>query len=207
FPLITWTFDPLMAKNAYFNLVYLKAMARTFLPNHYGPMDDPLNAGLPTDRFLCEWWIEEEDPWDRPETFPAALQGPLFLEAQASSDPLLPRPRLHPEVEASPQGRRALSMPWSDDGAIHRLKKPSPPWRREEAIFGLAKGTAHIEVPWDFLTLKEKDFSLAIAWRRASAAAFSYAFSQGWTAVHVERLPEEGKARYLLVPGRKGDAL
>ncbi|MBT9259383.1 MAG: hypothetical protein KM310_06460 [Clostridiales bacterium] len=207
FPLITWTFDPLMAKNAYFNLVYLKAMARTFFPNHYGPMDDPLNKGLPTDRFLCEWWIEEEDPWQRGEAFPQPLPpGPVFLEAVASSHPLLPRPRLHPDVEASPEGGEALEGTWSSDGNIRRLQRPAPSWRREEALLGLREGAAYIEIPWDFLALKDRDFDLAIAWRRASAAAFNYAFRRGWVAVHVERFPQEGKARYLLVPGQKGDS-
>lgn len=56
--LMTWTFDPLEARNAYFNLHKLGAIARTFIVDCYGPMNDALNAGLPSDRFEAEWWLE-----------------------------------------------------------------------------------------------------------------------------------------------------
>ncbi len=53
--LITWTFDPMLARNAYFNLHKLGAHARRFLPNFYGSMDDDINRGDDTDR-LEAWW-------------------------------------------------------------------------------------------------------------------------------------------------------
>lgn len=56
--LMTWTFDPLEARNAYFNLHKLGAIARTFIVDCYGPMNDALNAGLPSDRLEAEWWLE-----------------------------------------------------------------------------------------------------------------------------------------------------
>ena len=34
--LIEWTFDPLVAKNAYFNIMLLGAIARRYVPNAYG---------------------------------------------------------------------------------------------------------------------------------------------------------------------------
>ena len=57
FELITWTFDPLQARNARLNLRKLGAVCRTYLPNLYGEMRDELNQGLPSDRFKVEWWI------------------------------------------------------------------------------------------------------------------------------------------------------
>ena len=57
--LITWTFDPLEARNAYINLHRLGAVARTYDRDHYGTMNDDLNRGLPTDRFEAEWWIRK----------------------------------------------------------------------------------------------------------------------------------------------------
>lgn len=56
-PLITWTYDPLLALNANLNLVRLGAMARQYIVNAYGEMTDALNAGLPSDRFQVEWWL------------------------------------------------------------------------------------------------------------------------------------------------------
>jgi predicted GNAT superfamily acetyltransferase len=55
--LVTWTYDPLLSRNAYLNLHKLGVVSRTYLPDHYGPLCDGLNAGLPTDRFEVEWWI------------------------------------------------------------------------------------------------------------------------------------------------------
>lgn len=50
-----WTFDPLQAGNAYFNLQKLGAAARRYLPDHYGPLASKLQAGLPSDRLVAEW--------------------------------------------------------------------------------------------------------------------------------------------------------
>lgn len=58
--LITWTYDPLEAKNARLNIGKLGCICRTFIPNCYGEMRDALNAGLPSDRFEVEWWLDRE---------------------------------------------------------------------------------------------------------------------------------------------------
>jgi chorismate synthase len=55
--LMTWTYDPLLSRNAYLNLHKLAAVSRTYLPDCYGPLMDGLNVGLPTDRLEVEWWI------------------------------------------------------------------------------------------------------------------------------------------------------
>jgi len=55
--LIEWTFDPLVTKNAYFNLMRLGAVVRRYLPNVYGITTSPLHASLPTDRLVAEWHL------------------------------------------------------------------------------------------------------------------------------------------------------
>jgi len=55
--LVSWTFDPLQARNAYLNLTKLGAVSNTYWPNLYGNMGDQLNQGLPTDRFRVDWWV------------------------------------------------------------------------------------------------------------------------------------------------------
>jgi len=52
---ITWTFDPLIARNAYFNLSRLGGRVSEYLINFYGPMDDGLNLGQPSDRAFVRW--------------------------------------------------------------------------------------------------------------------------------------------------------
>jgi predicted GNAT superfamily acetyltransferase len=52
---IAWTFDPLICRNAYFNLAKLGARPAEYLPNFYGAMDDAINGGTETDRMLVRW--------------------------------------------------------------------------------------------------------------------------------------------------------
>jgi predicted GNAT superfamily acetyltransferase len=56
--IVEWTFDPLETKNAFFNLHRLGAIARRYLPNHYGFTSSALQAGLPTDRLVAEWHLD-----------------------------------------------------------------------------------------------------------------------------------------------------
>jgi len=55
--LITWTYDPLLSRNAHINISRLGAVCKTYLRSEYGDMRDGLNAGLPSDRFQVEWWL------------------------------------------------------------------------------------------------------------------------------------------------------
>lgn len=52
---ITWTFDPLVARNAHVNLAVLGARVTDFLVDHYGPMDDGVNRGDESDRIMVSW--------------------------------------------------------------------------------------------------------------------------------------------------------
>ena len=55
--LIEWTYDPLLALNANLNIVALGAVVEEYEENVYGESVSPLHGGLPTDRFVCQWWI------------------------------------------------------------------------------------------------------------------------------------------------------
>ena len=55
---ITWTFDPLEARNCHLNLNVLGATAPEYHVNCYGVMEDKLNHGLPSDRFMAHWDLE-----------------------------------------------------------------------------------------------------------------------------------------------------
>lgn len=54
---ITWTFDPLMARNAYFFIHKVGARAVNFLPNLYG--DDYDQDGSASDRVLAKWDLKQ----------------------------------------------------------------------------------------------------------------------------------------------------
>ncbi|MEV6628402.1 GNAT family N-acetyltransferase [Amycolatopsis sp. NPDC051106] len=56
---IAWTFDPLVARNAYFNLTKLAGRAVDYLPDFYGPMADAINGAEDSDRLLVRWRLRD----------------------------------------------------------------------------------------------------------------------------------------------------
>jgi predicted GNAT superfamily acetyltransferase len=62
---ITWTFDPLVRRNAKLNLLKLGADIASYHPNFYGDMPDALNAGDESDRVLASWKVVGEKPVSR----------------------------------------------------------------------------------------------------------------------------------------------
>ena len=57
-----WTFDPLVARNAHFNLNRLGARIAEYVPNLYGSnTGSVLHGGLPTDRFIAEWDLARDE--------------------------------------------------------------------------------------------------------------------------------------------------
>ena len=55
---ICWTFDPLQALNAHFNIRKLGTQVLRYEANIYGESSSPLHHGMPTDRLLVEWNLE-----------------------------------------------------------------------------------------------------------------------------------------------------
>ena len=64
---ITWTFDPLVKRNAKLNLLKLGAGVSAYYPNFYGDMSDALNAGDESDRLLASWKVQGDAPMSRQE--------------------------------------------------------------------------------------------------------------------------------------------
>ncbi len=54
---ITWTFDPLVSRNAHVNLNRLGARPESYLLDLYGALADDLNRGDPSDRLLVRWTL------------------------------------------------------------------------------------------------------------------------------------------------------
>jgi len=59
---ITWTFDPLVARNAKLNLIKLGGDISVYYPNFYGDMPDALNAGDESDRVMASWKVVGDQP-------------------------------------------------------------------------------------------------------------------------------------------------
>ncbi|HSA53760.1 MAG TPA: GNAT family N-acetyltransferase, partial [Yinghuangia sp.] len=55
---ITWTYDPLVRRNTYFNIAKLGARPEGYRVNFYGKIDDVINGGDETDRLLMDWRLD-----------------------------------------------------------------------------------------------------------------------------------------------------
>ncbi|MFT4228900.1 MAG: GNAT family N-acetyltransferase [Microbacterium sp.] len=86
---ITWTFDPLVARNAHFNLVVLGARATEYLVNHYGPMDDGVNRGDESDRLMVSWALSAPPvPTPAAERVFATVAVPADIQRLRAEDPV-----------------------------------------------------------------------------------------------------------------------
>jgi predicted GNAT superfamily acetyltransferase len=60
FQAVAWTFDPLISRNAHFNLNKLHAQISEYKVNAYGVMEDLINKSLETDRFIAVWPFQRQ---------------------------------------------------------------------------------------------------------------------------------------------------
>src|SRR5438105_4331198 len=163
YELVTWTFDPLEARNAYINLHRLGCIARVYDRDHYGAMEDDLNRGLPSDRFEAEWWLT-------PTVAPGADRRP----PPAPGADQTPRPK--PGDGAELPADLPVLLDADRDGKPRRGSMDLAAERR-----GL------IRVPVDFQAVKRRDLELALQWRLESRAAFEAALSEGLVATDCTR--------------------
>lgn len=95
--LMEWTFDPLVARNAYFNLGKLGARGAEYLPDFYGSMADGINDGEDaSDRILVHWDLDSAEVAAACDGHPARVadvdggswvEVPRDIEALRTSDP------------------------------------------------------------------------------------------------------------------------
>ena len=116
---MTWTFDPLVARNAYFNLRKLGGRAVAYLPDFYGPMLDELNLGQPSDRMLLEWDLASPVVRAAPLEQPAVAlllrgpEGPIIGSAPADGVDAI-RIDLPEDVEALRARDATTARAWRD---------------------------------------------------------------------------------------------
>ncbi len=112
---ITWTFDPLVRRNAWFNLIRLGAHVVGHFENYYGALDDAINGSDETDRLEVRWPVadaqpaEPVDPAGRP-----VIPTPADIESLRATDPpaaLDWRRRLREELGAAlNSGNRVVGL-------------------------------------------------------------------------------------------------
>ena len=70
--LVRWTYDPMRQTNANLNIGSLGAKARVYCADYYGVMKG-INAGVPSDRLLVEWRLDDPDVVSRANGRPSTL--------------------------------------------------------------------------------------------------------------------------------------
>lgn len=170
---VTWTYDPLLSRNAYFNLARLGAVCSTYRRSEYGDMRDGLNAGLPSDRFQVDWWINTGRVEHRlgKRARPTLSLGHLTRVGVRPLYTLLPGP----------------------ENLLH------PP----EHVPTLKAQLIAAEIPADFMTLKTADFALARDWRFFTREFFETAFTEGYivTDFVFDRSGDFQRSFYILTDG------
>jgi predicted GNAT superfamily acetyltransferase len=158
YDLITWTFDPLQARNANLNLQALGAFSRTYLPNFYGLTPALcLGPGIPTDRLLIEWPIKTRRVAER-------LAGRK------------PKPGEH--RRPGPAGLPALPK------ALERTSAGEPPFvAPAPPRLGLRDEVVLVEVPKDIKALVGRP-DLIAAWQSGLRQAMTRYFARGYRADH-----------------------
>jgi len=168
---VTWTYDPLLSRNAHLNIARLGAVCSTYLRSQYGTLRDGLNAGLPSDRFQVDWWIRTRRVEQR-------------LAKRARGTISLSQVR---EAEVQP----IYSAVARADGFLQPPEAFTPPGER----LSLA------EIPPDFTALKSADLSLARDWRFFSREVFETCFASGYLATDFIHDRETNRSFYILTDG------
>jgi predicted GNAT superfamily acetyltransferase len=139
---VTWTFDPLVTRNAYFNVVKLGARLTTYYVDFYGPMDDEINNGDETDRCLVTWRL------DSPPAHAAAAG--MFsaadvdgIRAAGGAEVLVPDAQGAPVVTSASGDLRLLQLPTDIVAVRHQDAGLARAWRlalREVLVAAFADG-------------------------------------------------------------------
>lgn len=109
---ITWTYDPLVARNAFFNFERIGVRATRYIPNCYGTIDDELNRNEASDRLMVKWDLHN------------TTELPLN-EAAESSVTALRRSKTGPVIELPvDQGTRICHVEIPTD--IEKLRRENP---------------------------------------------------------------------------------
>jgi len=163
---ITWTYDPLLSRNAHLNIARLGAVCDTYIQDAYGHMHDELNAGLPSDRLQVDWW----------------------LNSQRVNRRLSRRPRLRLDLAHFLAAETAIVNPTQ----INQAGLPSPVARDpcpDIEFDGETQPLLLLEIPNDFLGIKSIDIDLALAWRFHTRTLFQGLFTAGFIITDFIHLP------------------
>lgn len=169
---ITWTFDPLQARNARLNLEHLGAVAFEYLRDFYGPLAGPLGGGQPSDRLLALWRLRSERVVQRAERWrmgTTELGAELVREQAAYALPFTS----HLERDAAPA--MVHREPW-----IVRAVGGGVEVEPEVGSAPPDAPTVRVAIPADVTTMLHVAPERVTRWRNAVAAAMTQRLENGY---------------------------
>ena len=134
---VTWTFDPLVARNAHFNLTKLGAEAGEYLVDFYGTLHDDANGDDATDRLLAVWRLASprvaralSGLTPAPPVEVLLREGaPVVLDIDAGGRPLLAGLAAWAETAPEPPGRALARIPDDILAVRSRDRRQADQWR------------------------------------------------------------------------------
>jgi predicted GNAT superfamily acetyltransferase len=198
FHAIAWTFDPLISRNAHFNLNKLQAQISEYKVDAYGIMDDLINGSLETDRFIAIWPFQSEDKPQNAEQVNLATDVLLDLE--------YPEYLEYPKHLGAPNHLQALNHIEASDhlDASHRqfggskdlsensMESGFPMPRLCSAGEWRANQIVETRIPLDMELVFRESPSVASAWRSAFREAAVVLFEKGYRVGRFERHEKYG---------------
>lgn len=137
---VHWTFDPLIRRNAYFNMQKLGAEVTRYLPDFYGPMADGINTGDTTDRLYVVWPLESERAVEAAhgELPPVEAAGGALLWTQEGV------PASRPLTEVLGADELLVATPGDAEGLRDSTPELAARWRHEvRSALGGALGAGY----------------------------------------------------------------
>ncbi|MEV6287684.1 GNAT family N-acetyltransferase [Kribbella sp. NPDC051770] len=195
---ISWTFDPLIRRNAYFNLVKLAAHPAEYLTNFYGGMHDSINNGDDTDRLLVRWDL------DTPAVTKAATahSQPLTIQSYPQATIALTRaPNDHPAPGSNAHTVAGAAVHTVAGAAAHSVPgAPAHPPR--PGVAPLTSNIVLVAVPPDIESLRRTNPTAAKSWRSALRDVLGGLLADGAQVIGFDRtgwyvleLPARGLTR------------
>lgn len=159
---VTWTFDPLQARNARLNLHHLGAVVHEYEVDFYGVLGGVLAGDLPTDRFVATWDLTA-----------------ARVRAAAGRDPVAAGYRLpddgavRPVAATAPEAAPTADAAW----ALRRADTDDAPG---EPALGLEAEAIWTAVPRDVNALRRETPPRALAWAVATRAVALDLIARGY---------------------------
>ncbi len=125
---LVWTYDPLQARNAWFNLGILGARVRAYVPDYYGPLGDQLSGARPSDRLVVEW--RGAGPVPIPDGPRRSIPVPADIVALERRDP---EAALSEQMRVRAEFEEALAGAWTVAGFRREPEPAYVLWRPDPA--------------------------------------------------------------------------